>query len=108
VGYDILISRGYRWAEDESFSPITLEEWKKVVEEIALDPIEFVETVNPITEERIRIDLPNSARLGEDGPLFVWKDGVIGLQCDNEDFDKCRAISDSLAAQIYGEEGETY
>ena len=108
MSYEIVISRGYRCAEDGSFSEILIEEWNHVITEKNLVPIEFFDGINPVTKETIRISLPNSARIGEDGPLLVWKKGVIGINADEAEFDTCRPIADALGAKIYGEEGETY
>jgi hypothetical protein len=108
MGYEIVISRGYRWAEDDSFSEIKLDEWKEVITAHELEPLEFIEGINPITKDKIRMNLPHSARIGTEGPLLRWNKGVIVLDADESGIEMCRNIAKSLNALIFGEEGETY
>lgn len=108
MGYEIVISRGYRWVEDGSFSEIKLEEWKEAIIAFGLEPLEFIEGINPMTKEKIRMNLPHSARIGTDGPLLRWNKGVIILDTDESGIEMCRNIAKSLDASIFGEEGENH
>lgn len=108
MSHSAVISRGYRWAEDGSFVPISISEWKSVILSRKLSAVEYLECVNPMTGEVIRIKTPDSARIRDQGPLLSWKKGVIQLNCDQSQYDHCRPIASDLGASIFGDDGEKY
>jgi len=108
MGYELSISRGYEWAEDDSFSQITLDEWNQVIAEKGLEPIDEVEAMNPITKEIITIKTPNSAMRSTEGPIYSYRSGVITVQHNEESMDEYKEIALALGARIFGEAGESY
>jgi hypothetical protein len=108
MGYQLSISRGYRWAEDQSFEPISLAEWNKVIDELCLERVDHRDVTNPATGEVIRVMCPESALASADGPLLTWSKGVLNIADSPEAVDASRPVAQALAASIYGEEGEAY
>jgi hypothetical protein len=108
MGYQLSISRGYRWADDRSFEPIAITEWNNVIESLGLERVDHREITNPATGEVILVSCPESALVSADGPLLTWCKGVLNIAGSQDVVDACRAVAHELAASIYGEEGETY
>ena len=117
MGYDVHISRGYKYAES-GYDEISLQEWKSAISKHSeLEPIEYVEGSNPSTKEVIKIETPNSAIYKKKVGLFIkkqieimftWKDGIIVTKYTNESDKKYwKEIAEWLNANLYGEEGES-
>lgn len=108
MAYQLTISRGYQWTSDGTHQLISLEEWEQYIAAHSLEKIDSIQGRNPATGETLDIKCPNSARISPDGPLIIWRDGVLDYQGDPEELDLCRPLATALNASIYGEEGETY
>lgn len=115
MSYSIHIIRAqYPWESEKN--PITLEEWTRLVE---MDPemkmkSEF-EGINPLTHEKIKIRLENTAvwtykheETVYEVP-FSYKKGKISVSgTDDYVMGKMKKIAARLSCRVVGDEGEEY
>ena len=75
MSYEIVISKGYRWADDNSFTKIKLSEWRKVIKDLGLVPVDQAKGVNPLTKEALHVVLQHTH--GAPGDRVLPSAGVM-------------------------------
>lgn len=117
MGYDVHITRKKHWADTEAAQPITLEEWKALVDadpEMRLD--NFAETISN-NGDKIRIEREGLSVWtafpgdGVDGnhAWFDYNKGDIVVKNPTDDIiDKMIALGTLLQADVVGDDGGYY
>lgn len=105
MGHQILISRGYPWADDAKHTKISNAEWDAFVsEEGDLEPELQAVGRNPKTGEEIRVNTPGGVK-HKNGLRMSWGDGLIHAPYADELLDYYRYVAAKFSADIYDEEG---
>ena len=116
MGYDVHITRATRWS-DSNDSPITMEEWLEYVRqdpEMRLDGPPEVTTpdgyILRMESEGLGVWTGHSGyeRDGNVAWLHYYKGRISVKNPDDETLKKMKSVAETLAANVIGDEGETY
>jgi hypothetical protein len=117
MGYNLYITRGLHWSDEDSANPISLEEWKNYVAndpEMRLDNYALTDMPGQGALETWREGLSVWTAYSQDGlngnhAWFRYSGGNIDVKNpDDEIISKMLIIADALQAKVQGDEGEFY
>jgi len=109
MSYELSISRGFRYSDDDSFRAISEDEWNSFLE-LSDDyiPVSEAHGRNPKTGATVSIQLKDTAKHRSLGFYISFRDGCISTDLIEDLLPEYREIASGFDAQLFGEEGETY